>query len=322
MQTEGAGMLYAKRQLWMVVFLCWFISALISFAGENLEKLAGLDRRGLENVVIKGKVIDVSKVTELINCNIPALRRNTYACVWGFAKLTNDIDRLKAVQLLSQGLLDESLTVRTEVERWLRDFEPSDFSIVSRQNIRAMLQRKTLSKDMILLGGIADIDAIMHDVRGFAKGAVREPGAGRWYGTKEWASRMVLARSGDKEAMRDILKYVEQETNLVIRITVLLDDVAYTRQTEGVELLNRYLNSDERLPSVKDSAPGSLVCQRAAAVLAKMISDFPVRKDYYADYSDRDIVECRQWMATMKLSGNGQSPALKEVTSGRAVKSN
>lgn len=129
-----------------------------------------------------------------------------------------------------------------------------------------------------------------------AAGEVEEPGAGRWYGTPQWKALIRLAQLGDKNAAEKAVNVARRQTRGFAEILVVLEHVASIRQSEAVEFLKEYLNSDERLPDLDGGVPGTLIAQRAAALLAPILEDFPVKKVYETDFTIEDIKTCRKWM--------------------------
>jgi hypothetical protein len=59
--------------------------------------------------------------------------------------------------------------------------------------------------------------------------------------------------------------------------------------------LIRYLFSGEKLPSVKETAPGTPVTEYALDLLAQIIEDFPI-KSKGIGYSDAEIQAARDWI--------------------------
>jgi hypothetical protein len=230
-----------------------------------------------------------------------AERRNGYAAIAEVARISSSTEKRQVfIEYLIDGLYDESLSILTEIKSWLQDFGEPDFSSHARERLDGYIAAKGFDREIILIAGKAHISPIIPELRVMANSEIMEPEVGRWYGTIEWASLLVLARFSEKGMAARVIQRVEQEKNPVFRATDGLKDVAYICQPEGIELLRKYLNSNERLPGVKDNDSGELVCKRAAALLAESLIDFPMKKQYFGDFTETDIDVCRQWMNAHK----------------------
>jgi len=78
---------------------------------------------------------------------------------------------------------------------------------------------------------------------------------------------------------------------------VILPQIAYIRQPEGIEYLNRYLDSDLRLPPTDPVEKGEPVARWVLDMLAGCIKDFPVEKKPGRSYAQDDVETARKWMA-------------------------
>ena len=101
---------------------------------------------------------------------------------------------------------------------------------------------------------------------------------------------------GVEHDIKRCIEVVESETDDVMRVTRLLPELAYVRAPRVIAHLRRYLDSERGLPPVRGRGKGVAYAQRAAALLAKVLPDFPV-KQYVGGYSEEDIEACRKWMA-------------------------
>ncbi len=77
-----------------------------------------------------------------------------------------------------------------------------------------------------------------------------------WYSTTGWYALLAVARLEDTKTIDEIIAAVELELEPVLRVTRLLRYVAYTRHSDAVTLLQKYLESSERLPALKESGYG------------------------------------------------------------------
>lgn len=148
--------------------------------------------------------------------------------------------------------------------------------------------------------------ADLAQLKQMAAGEVGEPTPGQWYGTPRWKALIRLAQLGDRGAAERVVAVARRQAanasagkaRGVLENIVILDNVASIRQPEAVEFLKEYLDSDERLPDLDGGVPGTPISHRAAALLASLVEEFPVKKEYCSDYTTEDIQACRKWMAS------------------------
>lgn len=236
-------------------------------------------------------------VSSYINAESSQVRYNSYAAIWEVAKKKPYDEKNQLLQHLAQGMSDKEKSVREASVKWLLQFREKDVSSETSALIAKNLEKRELDKNRILLAGLYGTESTLNTIRKLGSTIVQDPEVGRWYGTKEWASNLVLARLGEIDS-EELVQRVESESNVVARVTICLQDITYIKQPEGVQLLLKYLNSEDRFPSVRDSTLGEKVCLRAAYFLAQSIEGFPIVKEYYSDYTEEDIATCRKWMSS------------------------
>jgi hypothetical protein len=114
----------------------------------------------------------------------------------------------------------------------------------------------------------------------------------RLYASPAWAATLALARMGEKESTEYVIAQVRRERDLILRSTSLFDDLAYTRQPAAFNLLREYLNSQARMPQVKDNVPGQLEAVRAATQFALYAKGCPVQGDAVVE---ADVPKIAKW---------------------------
>lgn len=194
---------------------------------------------------------------------------------------------------LVSDLLDGDPLVSQQAVRRLQSFKSKDFSTATKNLIGIVMQRADASKELFLVIGIAQVREQIPFLKNIAVGLNKHVAG--WYASVEWYSALALARMGDKQETKRIIKIVESEADVVLRVTRLLSDVAYLRQIEGVKLLQKYLESEDRLPRVKDNVPGTKYNQYALDFLTQSIENFPV-KNQGLGYNDAEVQLARSWM--------------------------
>jgi len=232
------------------------------------------------------------------------VRHSAYTIAWQIAKRSEDLRiRQEVVRRLLIASNDTEQLVWQQASMRLLSFNAEDFSGAAKSLVRERISEYTpkRKREMVLVAGVANIQGEMNRLRemlidesGYEKG----PHSGRWYGTVGWAARLALSRMGSGEDVAYAISMVEAELDPVIRVTRLLNDLAYIRQPQVVEILKRYLEIDERLPMIKATVPGTRYCQYALNLLAQIIEGFPVRSVGPGGYSQSEINFAREWMNT------------------------
>ncbi|MFH0910900.1 MAG: hypothetical protein V1918_05290 [Planctomycetota bacterium] len=229
----------------------------------------------------------------------------TYHYYQELARLHPSLEvRQAVVDRFTELLTDESFDWWSGVAGWMGDnCRASDFSEASRERLRRAVPMR--GGKVIRLYGVADMQDMLPYLQGLlideeAYRASYEAGGlagGLWYGTDSWQARLTRARLGVQEDIQKCLQLVESEKDEDRRVLRLLPDVGYIRQPAAIEYLKRYVYSEERLPRVKETAPGSPYAAYAIHVLCDALNNFPIRKDDGIGYTDDELVLCRQWLA-------------------------
>lgn len=230
------------------------------------------------------------------------VRWTVYAHYWSLGVST---DRLDIRQAVTEKLLlatSDSAGGGYTAER-LQSFEEEDFGPRVRTLLRQMLAEdpKRTTKDattyrhLVLVAGIAQLrDEIPH-LGTFLYDELAEVGKPGWWGRIGWAARLARARMGVEEDVVRAIQVVEAESDPVVRVARLLRDLAYTRHPAAIAAIGKYLESEERLPQVKDTAPGAQYAQYAMEVLAENVPGFPVAKKGQGAYTLADLAAAKRW---------------------------
>ena len=208
------------------------------------------------------------------------------------------IYRKQAVQLLVESLTKEpALPVCDDVLR----FKSKDFTTETKGTIRSLLGKEHGSHHflyrLVLICGRA---AISEEVGRLQELKLRTPDElyskpwGRWGGGVGWAARLALARMGDDKELRFCVKVVENapEFDVVLR---LLPELAYVSRPPALEIILKYLESEDRLPPVKETVEGSMYAVYALRALAHAVEGCPVKYGESVGYQREDLVRAREW---------------------------
>lgn len=221
-------------------------------------------------------------------------------------------DRQKIVYYILRNLYDDKMKIgdrQYSAER-LQQFIAEDFSEESRDILKKLFSRDLEGKlgnlydigsDIFLLIGVADMKSELPVLKDYIEknseefnNSIREKKF--WYSQTVWKALKARARMGAKEDIQKCIKLVEDEPDEIIRVTRLLKDLSYVRQSEVVEYLNKYLNIDKVIPPQNiDTLPIDYAL-KAAEALENMIKDFPGPSRKFPF----DVEFCRKWMAEQK----------------------
>jgi hypothetical protein len=210
--------------------------------------------------------------------------------------LNNPLDtsiRKEVTNRLIHGINDPEALIRQNAINKLLTFSSLDFDKKAINSLNKILKENNLTKDLILLIGVANIqeqkEYLLKKLKPFPLNSLSD------FYTPDWAMHLALARMGNSECIKYCINGVESFTDEIPKITLLLKDVGYIRSEDAVEYLRKYLYNTNRLPSVKETTEGSQYCQYALDVLANILKDFPIESKGIG-YTDEEIDVARNWM--------------------------
>lgn len=210
--------------------------------------------------------------------------------------------RKKLVEKLVQQCFDSYPLIWQSASKWLKEFTCEDFSETAKDQLRLLLTDEYLKYNFILLAGVADLqdqEQRLEQIIDEYESNNRERSM-MWHGRKSWAAKLALARMGNEQYMQEWIKGVEAEPLAGRRVTVLLKHLAYMRQEPAIVVLQKYLDSDKKLPPACHGIGGQSYARRALQLLTPILNDFPVKVDRFGLYKSTDITTARQWMKTQK----------------------
>jgi hypothetical protein len=206
--------------------------------------------------------------------------------------------RQEVLTRLINGLSDPSPLVHQYAGEFLLDFKSDEFTQAHKSVIKHLLNKEKPTHDLLLIVGVAGmkdetarLEKLLIDETKYETGNH----VGKWYGTVGWAARLARARMGNKADIDRAIKVVESETDPDSRI-FLLKYLAYIRQPEVIEILKKYLDSDEATPKRSIDVLQMPYAQIGIDLLADSIVNFPVTKREAGLYSKSDIELARKWM--------------------------
>jgi hypothetical protein len=167
-------------------------------------------------------------------------------------------------ELLSQFAINKSV-----------DFQERDFTDRARNNLTKLFARFKDNPNFLLICGIAQTRNLISGLQLLALNLNRS--RSDWFRSSEWYAQIVLARIKKPATIDTLISITELELSPVLRVTKLLQLVAYTRHPDAIKLLTKYLESSEVLPSVVEAIPGTKFNQYAMEFLALNVDNFPIK---------------------------------------------
>lgn len=180
---------------------------------------------------------------------------------------------------------------------YLTEFTEKDFALSAKDTIRNLVRtHNPYSAQAIKLAGFLQLTDLKKEITPYM-----QPGNPT---SLRWAAIISLARMGEPEAVKDMMKRV---TKLPVNDNVVYEvfpDLIYTRQREAITYLVEALKSDVKncLPAdAEREAP--IVCgYRIMEQLAPVIKDYPLQLDESGDIKTNNYEDAlrivRQWFET------------------------
>ncbi|NOT00532.1 MAG: hypothetical protein HOP29_07880 [Phycisphaerales bacterium] len=250
---------------------------------------------------IRGDAADIVKAAgEFVLDASPSVRHEASKLIASTGLAERDATvRRQSVTLLIQATIDAEPLVWQHACDDLLEFQPTDFDDAAKTAMATMLNGDAPKREIVRLVGVAELrdemprlESLLIDESKFETGAQ----AGRWYGTVGWAARLARARMGSDADLRRAIDLLENESEHVTRVTVLLRDLAYIRRPAAFAHIGKYLDDDAELPPTKTGVPGTPYAQYAIDVLAGTVGEFPVARKYVGAYTNDEIAVGRAWM--------------------------
>jgi hypothetical protein len=222
------------------------------------------------------------------------LARDLYAVARSTGLSSENIEeRRLCVEYLLEKASEASDYLKDLALQFLEEFRRDDFSAQAHQSIIA-LYGMPAERGLLRVTGIAEVDSLKETLRSFAERPFASQSAGLKVDTA-WNAALALARMGDSESARRLIERVTSEPDIVIRSTLLFRDLGYTRHPDAFRALAGYLDSTERLPTLKRSQQqGSKEASAAADEIAAHLEGSP---DISMLGEDEKVLTIKNWLA-------------------------
>ena len=215
----------------------------------------------------------------------------------GIAMLSNDtLIRQQVVEDFFCNFTDPNSGISQYAMYILTSFKQNDFSKTAKKIMVSIFNQPNYNSDFLLLCATAQLKELIPQLTKLAVFFDRTKEA--WYSTTEWYACLAVARMGNAVKIDNMIAAVELELAPDLRVLRLLKQMAYTRQPDCLKLLQKYLESTERLPGVKETGNGTEFRQYAMEYLAQYIEGFPFNVKPY--YSKEEIETARTFLRNHK----------------------
>jgi len=187
--------------------------------------------------------------------------------------------------------LDQSIS-QYAISRLLT-FQQNDFSPKAKRSMVNIFEKEKNNHDFILVCGTAQLREVMPQLKKLSANFNRT--TDNWYNTTEWYATLALARMGDSEKNDNIIASVELQLNPNFRVATLLRYIAYTKQPDCIKLLQKYLESTESLPSLRETGKGIEFNQFALEYLTTYFEGFPIKHNEIG-YTREEVETARAFL--------------------------
>lgn len=182
----------------------------------------------------------------------------------------------------------------------LSSFGRDDFSASSRDTLVSLFRKKPPYLDQVArLVGMLQISELKEDLRMLSGPTTTKQ-------STRWAALIALARMGDAEALRSMMKRVQRLPVNDDVVYEVFPDLVYTRQRQAIDYLIVELKSDEEKCTTADAEDETpITCAyRIMEMLAPVIDKYPLTADVSGDIKTKDyeksLASVRQWFEKNK----------------------
>jgi hypothetical protein len=204
---------------------------------------------------------------------------------------------LAAKALLSYASGDRKVAGRQALDNLLQ-FSKDDFPPKSDAQIEKLVRAEQPLPEALLLAGIVEVRSVIDDLKALTK--VKYEGNEEFaFGNPAWSAHLALGRLGEADSTKHCVQAIEAEKDIVQRVRHF-GELAFIGNSETAKVITRYLSSDERLPQVKITVPGTKVAQYALDVMAESIEGFPIKSERGPSYTEAQLSEARKWVKEQK----------------------
>lgn len=278
----------------------------ISLSAQNVDEIVELIRKNksiykTQKYVIKdsanylGALLQLSDYLHDKNSNV---RFYVFRTIHKIGQNTNSLDiRKKCTQLLAIGLSDEDSGIVGKVINYLNEYPEETFLESTLSSIETIVRSKTPHYDkLILLAGKLNLMNLKDDFELMILESHR-------HSKKElWAVNLALAKMGDEEREKYVIKKVSSLPINDALISHVFPDLIYLKSEKSLNLMLKVVLSDSKdCSSVMPDSDEKLICAfRIIEMLAPVLPEMPVVVDEFGEIETNNpdglLEKVRQWI--------------------------
>jgi hypothetical protein len=207
--------------------------------------------------------------------------------------INNPVLRKEVVNRFVNRITDPDNVIQQYALQKLITFSPLDFDQKSVQTLKKIITTEDLSKNLILLIGIANIRELNNFL--LQKVNFNPITSTEGFNSTNWPMQLVLARMGNVESINYCVNSFDNCTDEITKITYLLKELSFTKSKSAVLCIKKYLFNTNTFPPLKAGRKGTPYCRYALDALANMLEEFPIKANEFG-YTDEEIETARKWM--------------------------
>jgi hypothetical protein len=232
--------------------------------------------KGIENKLATNREEGLKLLRSYDHNDSEDLKWDILVMVRQFGLNTDDkIMRQELVIYMLDVYTNETLFLQGQAVRFLQDFSPSDFNVTAIEKLKSLSWSGEYGNEVIRLIGLVDLRSKTPELEELTRVRWQEMNPSSFYASSQWAASLVCSRFGDIEITKRVIERVKTEPDIILRATILFQDLAFTQQQLAFDALRDFLHSKERLPELKESDPGRLEALEAAYVFVKYVEGCP-----------------------------------------------
>ena len=208
-----------------------------------------------------------------------------YSCGLMMKKVKNQQLRKEMVERITNTCMTDSSSKCNRASNLLRSMQVKDFSNEAKQNIYKKALASGFKNSTTLLIGFLNIQKAYAQM----KEEISSNNNVHWY------TKLALARMGDESQIQDCLDEIAISEHPKF---FKLQEMAYIKQPQLVNIYNYYLQSDKAIPDSYD-VRGIDDASLGAKYLARLLIGFPLEFQT-SPYTPAQIALARQWMLANK----------------------
>lgn len=282
-------------------------------AGVEDQKLSELELGSNGSDYLSSSSINQNQnIAHFLESENERIRSDFFSSIWKDILETTDTNRAIAyTDVFVSGLEDDYFGTWVLKRLTLPPFEEHFFSTESKrtiENYEATASHKSKHVRLLAIAGLetpeVDVDQAANKDELFSDASINalfqnsETDDNIYYSSTKWASLLVEAKKGNKEALDAVINDVSSmESNALLGLPTVVHDLGYLRQPEAIDLLVDFLFTD--IPPENQRIRGDVfvtpLSHHAIKGLSQSLVDFPI--DYWDPITATDLQVARDFIA-------------------------